>query len=65
VLFKNIRIEVYKTIILSAVLYGCATWSLILNEEHGPNVVENRVQRIILGLKRDEITGGWRNSYNE
>jgi hypothetical protein len=28
-------------------------------------VFENRVLRRIFGLKRDEVTGGWRKPYNE
>jgi hypothetical protein len=40
------------------VLYECETWSLILREEHRLRVFENRVLRRILGLKRDEVTGG-------
>jgi hypothetical protein len=28
-------------------------------------VFENRVLRRILGLKTDEVTGGWRNQHNE
>ena len=31
-LSKNMKIEIYRTIILPAVLYGCQTWSLILRE---------------------------------
>jgi hypothetical protein len=32
-LLKNVKIRIYKTIILSVVLYGCDTWSLMLREE--------------------------------
>jgi hypothetical protein len=47
------------------VLYGYETWPLTLREEHKLRVFENRVLRRIFGLKRDEVTGGWRepNSY--
>jgi hypothetical protein len=31
-LSKNIKIRIYKTIILSLVLYGCETWSLTVME---------------------------------
>jgi hypothetical protein len=31
-LSKNIKIRIYKTIILPVVLYGCETWSLTLRE---------------------------------
>jgi len=34
-LSKNLKIEIYKTIILPVVLYGCETWSLTLREEVG------------------------------
>jgi hypothetical protein len=33
-LSKNIKVIIYKTIILPVVLYGCETWSLTLREEH-------------------------------
>jgi len=48
----------YRTIILSVVLYGCKTWSLTLREERRLGVFENRVLRRIFGPKRDEVTGG-------
>jgi hypothetical protein len=63
---KTLKIGIYKTIILSVVLYGCETWSLTLKEEHRLGVIENRVLRRIFGLKRDEVTGGeWRKLHNE
>jgi hypothetical protein len=62
-LSKNIKIRIYKSIILSLVLYGCETSSLTLSEEHG--VVENRVLRRICGPKGDEVTGDWRKLHNE
>jgi hypothetical protein len=34
-LSKNIKVRIYKTIILLVVLYGCETWSLTLREEQG------------------------------
>jgi hypothetical protein len=54
---KNLKIRIYKTIILPVVLYGCATWSLTLREEHRLRVFENRVLRKIFGPKRFEVTG--------
>jgi hypothetical protein len=39
--------------------------SLTLREEHRLRVFENRVLRTIFGLKRDEVTGGWRKLHNE
>jgi hypothetical protein len=38
---------------------------LILREEHGLRVFENRVLRRIFGTKMDEVTGGWRKLHNE
>jgi hypothetical protein len=64
-LYKNIKIRIYKIIILPVVLYGCETLSLTLREEHRLRVFENRVLRGIFGPKRDEETGGWRNLHNE
>ena len=57
-LSKNVKIKTYR--ILSALLYGHKTWSLILREERGLRVFENRVLRRILGSKRDEIIWEWK-----
>jgi hypothetical protein len=57
-LSKNIKIKVYRTIILPVVLYGCETWSLTLREEQRLRVFDNRVLMRIFGPKRDEVTGG-------
>jgi hypothetical protein len=45
-LSKNVKIRIYKTIILLVLLYGCETWSLILMEEHRLRAFEIRVLRI-------------------
>ena len=55
-LFKNLKIKIYRTIILP-VLYGCETWSLALREERKLRVFENTVLRRIFGPRRDEVTG--------
>jgi hypothetical protein len=57
-LSKSVKIAINKTIILPLVLYGCEAWSLALREEYRLRVFENRVLRIIFGLKRDKVTGG-------
>jgi hypothetical protein len=64
-LSRNVKIRMYKTIILPVVLYGCETWSLTVREVHKLRVFENRVLRTIFGPKRDEVTGGWRKLHNE
>jgi hypothetical protein len=40
---------------------GARRLSLILREEHRLRVFENRELRRIFGLKREEVTEGWRN----
>jgi len=54
---KNLKIKIYRTIILPVVLYGCETWSLTLWEEWKPRMFENIVLRRIFGPRRDEVTG--------
>jgi hypothetical protein len=61
---KNLKIKMYKTVILPVVLYGCETWSPTLREEHRLRVFENRVLRRIFGPKREE-DGSWRKLHND
>jgi hypothetical protein len=56
-LSKNLKIKIYKNIILSVVLYWCETWSLTLREECRLRMFENRVLRRVFGPKRDKVTG--------
>ena len=64
-LSKNLKIKLYRTIILPVVLYRCETWSPTLREERRLRVFENRVLRRIVGPKRDKVTGEWRKLHNE
>jgi hypothetical protein len=64
-LSKNVKITIYRTIILLVVLCGCETWSLILRKECRLRVFENMVLRRIFGPKRDEVTGEWRRLHNK
>ena len=64
-LSQNIKIQIYRTIILPVVLYGCETWLLTLREEGGLRVFEKRVLRRIFEPKWDEVTGKWRKLHNE
>jgi hypothetical protein len=61
---KNLKIKLYKTVILPVVLYGCETRSLTLREEHRLRVFENRVLRKIFGPKMEE-EGSWRKLHND
>ncbi|KAJ4432469.1 hypothetical protein ANN_21088 [Periplaneta americana] len=56
-LSKNLKVRIYKTVILPVLLYGCETWTLTLREEHRFRAFENKVLRKIFGAKRDEVTG--------
>jgi len=64
-LSKNLKIKIYRTIILPVVLYGCETWSLTLREERKVRVFENMVLRRIFGPRRDEVMGEWGRLQNE
>jgi hypothetical protein len=64
-LSKNLKIKIYRTIILAVVLYGCETWSLTLREERKLRVFDNMVLRRIFGTRRDEVTGEWKRLHNE
>ncbi|KAJ4428965.1 hypothetical protein ANN_25961, partial [Periplaneta americana] len=63
-LSKNLKVRIYKTVILPVVLYGCETWTLTLREEQRLRVFENKVLRKIFGAKRDEVKGEWRKLHN-
>ena len=64
-LSKSIKIKIYRTIILPAVLFDCETWTFTLREERRLRVSENRVLTRIFGPKRVEVTGEWRKLHNE
>ena len=63
-LSKNLKIKIYKTIILPVVLHGCETRSLTLREECRLRVFENRILRRIFEPKGNE-NGKWRRFHNE
>jgi hypothetical protein len=64
-LSKNVKVRIYRTIILPVVLYGYETWSLTVREEHKLRVFENGVLRRIFEPERDRVTRGWRKLHNE
>ena len=64
-LSTNLKIKIYRTLILPVVLYGCETWKLTLREERKLRVFENMVLRRIFGPRRDEVTGEWTKLHNE
>jgi hypothetical protein len=64
-LSRNVKVKIYKTIILPVVLYGCETWCLTLREKYRLRVFENRVLSRIFGPKRDEVMRECRKLHNE
>jgi hypothetical protein len=54
---KIVKTKIYRTVILRVVMYGCATWLLILREERRLRMFENRMFRRIFGPNMDEVTG--------
>ena len=55
-LLENIKIKMYRTIILPVVLHGSETWSLTMRKEHRLKVFKNRLLRKIFGPERDKVT---------
>jgi hypothetical protein len=64
-LSKNVKIRIYRTIILSGTLYWCKTWSLTLMDKHRLRLTENRVRGRIFFQKRDEVKGGCETLHNK
>ena len=62
---KNVKIKIYRTMIMPVVLYCCESWSLILRDECRLRVLENRVLMRIFWPERDEVTGEWKRLHNE
>jgi len=56
-LYKNIKIKIYGSIILPVVLFGCETWCLTLWEKHG--------LRKILGPKKNKVAEERRRVHEE
>jgi len=50
-LSKNLKIKIYRTIILTVVLHGCETWSLTVRDKRRPKLFENRVLRRVFGTR--------------
>jgi hypothetical protein len=63
-LSKNIKIKIYRTVILDVVLYGCEIWFVTLRKDHRLRESENWVLRRIFGPNRDEIIG-WKKLHSE
>jgi hypothetical protein len=57
IISKKLKIKIYRTVILTVVLYGCGIWSLAVREEHRLRVFENTVLRRIFGPQMEEDRG--------
>jgi hypothetical protein len=64
-LYKNLKIKVYRPTVLPVVLYGCGTSSLTARNEHRLRVYENWALRRIFGPRREEVAGDWRKLHSE
>jgi hypothetical protein len=54
---KNVKIKIYKTIVLPVLSYVFGTWSLTLSDEHRFRAFEKGVLRKIFEPKRKEVAG--------
>jgi hypothetical protein len=57
-LSKNMRFKVCRTVILPA-FYKYKYWSSTVMEKYNLRWFEKRVLRMIVELKKDEVTGEW------
>jgi hypothetical protein len=60
VLSGDVKVKMYKTMILPVILYGCEISCLTSRKWRRLRVFESGVLRRIFGPKRDEVTGEWR-----
>jgi hypothetical protein len=59
---RKTKIRIYKTIIKPALMYGCETWSLLLNAKIKLGIFERKILRRIYGPINEN--GQWRCRYN-
>jgi len=64
-LSNNLKIKIYRTIILSVALHRCENWSLTLRQKRRLRVLESRVLKKTFRPKRNEVTGECRKLHNE
>jgi len=64
-LYKNIKIKIYRPITMHFGWYGYKTCSPTLREEHWWRVLKNRVLRKVSGPKRGEVSRNWRKLHIE
>jgi len=64
ILSKNLKIQLYRTLIRPVVMYGCETWTLHKIQQNNLLVFERKILRSIFGPCIDSHTGEWRIRYN-
>jgi len=64
-LFQNVKIQIYRTIILPVVVYECVFCLLKLREERRLRVFVNWVLSRIFGPKVDVVTREWKELHND
>lgn len=55
----------YRTVIVSVVLYGCETLSLTLRGKRRLRMTKSTAMRKIFGPTEEEVKGEWRKLHNE
>ncbi|KAJ4434242.1 hypothetical protein ANN_22791 [Periplaneta americana] len=60
-LSKNLKVRIYKRVILPVLLYGCETWTLTLREERRFRVFENKGHGIYSYSDGSWYQGEWKN----
>ena len=64
-LSRKAKVRIYNALIRPVVTYGCDTWNLTARAYKRFEVFENKVLRIILGPRRDPVTGSLRIRSND
>jgi hypothetical protein len=54
-LFRNVKIRIYKAIVLPVLLFGCEIWYMRRRKEYRLRVFENRVLKGRFDTKRDKL----------
>jgi len=64
-LSNNLKIKIYRNIILRVVLHGCEIWSPTLKDERRLKLFQNWELKRIFDPKRDEVAGEWKTQHHE
>ncbi|KAL4096954.1 hypothetical protein QTP88_021820 [Uroleucon formosanum] len=62
---KNLKVQIYTTLIRPVVLYGSETWPLRKAEQMMLEVFERKILRRIFGPCKDDQTGEWRKRHDQ